>query len=85
MIEAGVTAWFYVDQVRRTVEIYDFFSGVTKTIFFGFIIGCIACYQGLVTSQGTRGVGISTTRTVVYCSIAIFVADFFLTKLFLLV
>jgi phospholipid/cholesterol/gamma-HCH transport system permease protein len=84
MLEAGVTARFYIDQIRQTVEVYDFFSGVAKTVFFGFFIGCIACYQGLITTHGTQGVGSSTTRTVVYSSIVVFVADFFLTKLFLL-
>lgn len=84
MLEAGVTARFYIDQIKNTVEIYDFFSGVAKTFFFGFLIGCIACYQGLNTERGTKGVGESTTKTVVYCSMVVFVADFFLTKLFLL-
>lgn len=84
MLEAGVTGKFYLDQVKSTVEIYDFFSGVMKTVFFGFLIGCIACYQGLITRGGTKGVGESTTRTVVYCSVVVFIADFFLTKLFLL-
>lgn len=84
MLEAGVTAKFYLDQIQKTVEVYDFFSGVTKTVFFGFLIGCIACYQGLNTRGGTKGVGISTTRTVVFCSMMVFVMDFFLTKLFLL-
>jgi phospholipid/cholesterol/gamma-HCH transport system permease protein len=83
-MEAGVTARFYWDQVKNTVEVYDFFSGVAKTVFFGFFIGCIACYQGLKTTGGTKGVGDATTKTVVYCSIAIFISDFFLTKLFLL-
>lgn len=84
MMEAGVTARFYADQVKSTVEVSDFMSGLGKTVFFGFFIGCISCYQGLNTSHGTKGVGTSTTRTVVYCSMVVFVADYFLTKLFLL-
>jgi phospholipid/cholesterol/gamma-HCH transport system permease protein len=84
MMEGEVTARFYWDQVINTVEPYDFFSGVAKTVFFGFFIGCIACYQGLSTTGGTKGVGDATTKTVVYCSVAIFISDFFLTKLFLL-
>lgn len=84
MLEAGVTARFYVDQVKRTVEIYDFMSGIGKTVFFGFFIGCIACYKGLNTTRGTKGVGDATTQTVVLCAMVIFVSDFFLTKLFLL-
>lgn len=84
MIEAGVSARFYIDQVLRTVQIDDFGSGITKTVFFGFFIGIISCYQGLKTSYGTQGVGLSTTRSVVISSIAIFVGDYFLTKTFLL-
>ncbi len=84
VMEAGITTRFYMDQIKTTVEILDFCSGVGKTVFFGFFIGCIACYMGLSATRGTKGVGEATTKTVVYCSIVIFVADFFLTKLFLL-
>lgn len=85
MLEAGISASLYIDQIRQTVELEDFFSGVSKTIFFGFMIGAIACYKGLTTVGGTQGVGHATTRSVVVCAVAIFVADFFLTKLFLII
>jgi len=84
VLEAGVTPRFYYDQVMRTVQMDDFFSGIGKTIFFGFLIGVIACYQGLKTTRGTEGVGNSTTQAVVVSSVAIFVADYMLTKLFLI-
>lgn len=83
-LEADVTARFYFDQVTDTVQVYDFTSGIAKTFFFGFMIGLIACYQGLNVTGGTRGVGLATTRAVVHSAVAIFVSDFFLTKLFLL-
>ena len=44
----------------------------------------VACHQGLSTSGGTVGVGQATTRTVVVASITIFVSDFFLTQLLLM-
>lgn len=84
MNETGISTSYYIDQIKNTVEIYDFISGVSKTFFFGFLIGTIACFQGLYTTGGTKGVGKSTTNTVVFGSVAIFVSDFFLTKLFLL-
>jgi len=84
MIETGMTAQFYIDQIKATVKYHDFLSGIGKAVFFGFFIGCIACYMGLNTTGGTKGVGESTTRTVVVCAMVIFVSDFFLTKLFLL-
>ncbi len=79
--EAGVSANFYLDQIRRTVLIEDFTSGVYKAIFFGFAIAIISCYEGLGTIGGTEGVGRATTRAVVFSSIVIFISDFFLTKL----
>lgn len=84
VLETGIGAAFYIDQVKRTVQLYDFFSGVAKTFFFGFFIGIIACYRGLNTTGGTKGVGRATTQTVVHSAITVFVSDFFLTKLFLL-
>lgn len=84
MMESGVTAQFYFDQIRKTVEIEDYFSGITKTLFFGFFIGLISCYQGLKTTGGTAGVGKSTTYAVVLSSLMVFITDFFLTKLFIL-
>lgn len=82
-METQVGYKYFIDQVRGSVEMLDFSSGVAKTFFFGFFIGIIACYQGLNTRGGTEGVGRATTLSVVYSSICIFIADFFLTKLFL--
>lgn len=85
VMEAGISVRFYMDQVWRSVAMEDLVSGIGKTFFFGFFVAIIACFQGLSTSGGTEGVGQSTTRSVVYSSILIFVADFFLTKLFILI
>jgi phospholipid/cholesterol/gamma-HCH transport system permease protein len=81
--EAGVTPHFYLDQIADIVLLRDYLSGIFKSIFFGYFIAIIACYQGLRTSGGTEGVGKSTTKAVVHASIMIFVSDFFLTKFFL--
>ena len=85
VIEAGVTPRYYLDQIQRTVDIGDVFSGLAKTIFFGFFIGIISSYEGLKTAGGTAGVGKATTSAVVVSSLMVFIADFFLTKLFLLI
>src|SRR3989338_4029222 len=83
--EAGITPSFYIDQIRTTVLLEDFLSGIFKAVFFGFLIALIACYHGLSTTKGTEGVGKATTRAVVHASVLIFVFDFFLTKLFFIV
>lgn len=84
VFEAGISYQFFIDQVLKTVEMRDFFSGLAKTFVFGYIIALIACYQGLITHRGTQEVGVSTTRSVVIASLAVFISDYFLTKLIIL-
>jgi phospholipid/cholesterol/gamma-HCH transport system permease protein len=74
----------FISSSLEVVRLGDFFSGLAKTPFFGFLIAIIGCHFGLRTSGGTEGVGLSTTRTVVAVSIAILIADFFLTKLLII-
>jgi phospholipid/cholesterol/gamma-HCH transport system permease protein len=80
-----LSANFYIRSVIETVRYNDLASGVGKTIFFGFGIGLIACYNGLRTTGGADGVGRATTATVVTGSITVLIMDFFLTKLFLFI
>ncbi len=65
------------------MQLSDFFAGLAKTPVFGFLIAITGCHFGLETRGGTEGVGTSTTRTVVVVSIAILIADFMMTKLFI--
>ncbi len=67
----------------QAVGINDYAGGLVKTLFFGLLIGLIACYQGLTTVGGTEGVGRATTRTVVISSISVLISDFILTNILL--
>ncbi|MGZ5280009.1 MAG: ABC transporter permease, partial [Pseudobdellovibrionaceae bacterium] len=60
----------------------DYLSGFGKSFFFAIFISIPSCYYGLNVKEGTRGVGIATTKAVVAASILVLVGDFFLTKLF---
>lgn len=80
-LQFNVPATFFLQSALSTVTMADFLSGIFKTPFFGAIIALVGCHFGMTTSGGTAGVGNSTTRTVVVISIAILIADFFLTKL----
>lgn len=84
MSELGVHPTFYMNQVYAVLEVSDFAGGVGKSFFFGIIIGLVGCYRGFTTAGGTVGVGRATTESVVTISLSILVADFFLTKLFIL-
>jgi len=59
----------------------DLFSGLIKAAVFGMLLAVIGCQKGFHTTGGAEGVGRSTTRAVVAASIAILIADFFLTKI----
>lgn len=80
----GIAPSNFIASSLEAVKMGDFFSGLLKTPFFGYIIGIVGCHYGLRTTGGTEGVGLSTTRTVVAVSISILIADFLLTKLFML-
>jgi len=80
--EYDIRPTLFMQTSLESVLLTDLFSGLAKTPVFGFIIAIVGCHFGLTTTGGTEGVGQSTTRTVVVVSIAILVADYFLTRVF---
>jgi phospholipid/cholesterol/gamma-HCH transport system permease protein len=80
--EYDIRPTLFLQTALESVLLSDLFSGLAKTPIFGFIIAIVGCHFGLTTQGGTEGVGQSTTRTVVVVSIAILVADYFLTRMF---
>lgn len=71
----------YTDSLRLALKFSEISVGLAKSFTFGGIIAVICCYVGLKTSGGPRGIGISTTRSVVLSFLMILVADYFLTRL----
>ena len=57
----------------------DVIIGLIKAFIYGGIIALIGCYKGLTCGLGAEGVGHATTEAVVYSSITILIANFFLT------
>jgi phospholipid/cholesterol/gamma-HCH transport system permease protein len=84
MLQFDIDPILYMNSIIYRVTIYDVLSGIAKTFFFGFLIGIIGCHNGLSVSRGTEEIGRLTTATVVTASISVLIADFFLTKLFLM-
>jgi phospholipid/cholesterol/gamma-HCH transport system permease protein len=76
----GANPVTYVHNSFQFLEMNDLTSGIVKAAFFGLIFSLIGCQKGYYTEGGAEGVGISTTRAVVAGSLAILIADFFLTK-----
>jgi len=84
VLEVGQTRAYFVSHVLSALTVPDILSGVGKTVFFGYFIGVIACFNGINARGGADGVGKATTNTVVVSSISVIISDFFLTKLFLM-
>jgi phospholipid/cholesterol/gamma-HCH transport system permease protein len=55
----------YFDSVMTSLIISDIVIGLFKALFFGLLIGLIACFQGLSVTGGAEGVGKATTDSVV--------------------
>ena len=83
--EFDIPNGFYLYKVFSTVKFHDYMSGLVKSAVFGGIITLFACYKGLKTRDGTKGVGLTTTWVVVTASILILVTDFFISKIFLVI
>jgi phospholipid/cholesterol/gamma-HCH transport system permease protein len=85
VFERRIDIYLYWNTIFYWVVIRDLLTGIGKSFFFGIIVTLIGCYNGLGMTGGTEGLGRATTATVVEVSVAVIIADFFLTKLFLLV
>lgn len=73
----------WVANFREVVLVQDVIQGLIKSVFFGFLVVLIGCYQGFNAKGGGRGVGMGTTRAVVTSSVSVLVLDYFLTDILL--
>jgi phospholipid/cholesterol/gamma-HCH transport system permease protein len=65
--------------VTHFFEVSDLTHGLWKAVWFGLITSLIACYMGYHARGGAAGVGVATTRSVVYGCVAIFFLDYVVT------
>jgi phospholipid/cholesterol/gamma-HCH transport system permease protein len=82
--ELGISAHQYYRSYLYAVQIRDVIDGLIKSCAFGVIVVSIACYKGLTCRGGTEGVGRTTTSAVVTGSLAVFISNFFITKLLII-
>jgi phospholipid/cholesterol/gamma-HCH transport system permease protein len=78
---SGMSWHLYFSRAFSLIEFTDFIPATLKTAVFGMIIGTIGCYLGFTTTQGTEGVGRTSTRSVVVSSILIIVTNVVLVRL----
>jgi phospholipid/cholesterol/gamma-HCH transport system permease protein len=76
----GLDSQQYWTTAWQALGASDVIMGLSKPVFFGFIIATVGCYYGLRAKGGTQGVGHATTQAVVAASVLILAVDLFLTK-----
>ena len=73
----------FFEAMKDVVDIKDVLNGVFKSFCFAWIIGVVACHQGLATRGGPRGIGRSVTKAVVNAIVIIVMFDYVLTRILL--
>jgi phospholipid/cholesterol/gamma-HCH transport system permease protein len=74
-----VNGTYYVANMVRWTQMRDIIMALTKAGCFALLIVFIACHKGLTSREGAVGVGRATTEAVVNASLAVLIANFFLT------
>lgn len=74
----GAPYWAYSAQ---SVDNYQIFEGLFKSVFFGASIGLVSCYKGFNSGAGAAGVGKACTEAFVTAFLAIIVLNFFFAQL----
>ena len=77
----GLDGLAFMSNVRSSVHWGDVSIGLWKGLIFGAVIAWIATFRGFHTSGGARGVGLSTSRTVVETAVLILCGDYVVTAL----
>jgi phospholipid/cholesterol/gamma-HCH transport system permease protein len=83
VIGESVDSGQFILHTRDILEPIDIVQGEIKSVVFGLLVILIGCYQGYNAHGGGRGVGLGTTRAVVYGSVIVLMSDYFLSQILL--
>lgn len=72
----------YLNNTINFLKVEDVYSGLIKSIVFGFIIAVCGCYHGYYSKGGADGVGKATINAIVTASIMILLSNYLMTELF---
>lgn len=72
---SGLTFKAYFDSVWFGLNLHDLKVCVMKSFAFGFVITLISCACGMEAKDGAKGVGLATTKAVVWSFVAIVIVD----------
>lgn len=71
----------FVDRIQQLMDRPDLTQGLTKAVIFGYAVTLISCRQGYYAKGGAEGIGLATTRAVVWSVVSVFFLDYVITAL----
>jgi phospholipid/cholesterol/gamma-HCH transport system permease protein len=74
----NIDASHYLNNSRHFVGVFDLFSGVFKSLFFGATIALVGCHRGFYCEPGAEGVGRAATKAFVSSFVVILFVDLIL-------
>lgn len=77
-----MSVYQYINGTTAALTLTDIYTGLTKSVAFGIVIAIVSCHEGLSVEGGAEGVGIATTRSVVYSILLIIITDLIFTTIF---
>jgi len=81
MYNNGMSIEDYITGLRHDFFPFSIIYAMIKTLFFAFVIVSIPSYHGYYTRGGALEIGVSSTKSVVYTSIVIWIINYVLTQL----
>ena len=80
----GINPITYQNVILQHLILTDIYSGIIKAFVFGYLISSIGTYVGYITTGGAKGVGMATTKAVVYAAVCVFMFNYLISSLFLM-
>jgi phospholipid/cholesterol/gamma-HCH transport system permease protein len=78
----NITLTGYLNELRTAISYSDIFSGLWKSLVFGYLVGTVGCFRGMQVRGGAESVGKYTTSSVVSSILLIIIADGIFTFFF---
>lgn len=73
----------YIEGIRTTFDPFLITYAITKTLVFAFLIATVPSFHGYYVKGGSIAVGKASTQAVVWTTVLIVVANYFLTQMLL--
>ncbi|MEI8257163.1 MAG: ABC transporter permease [Deltaproteobacteria bacterium] len=69
----------FFDRIQALMDKKDLVQGLVKSLVFGYAVTLISCRHGFFARGGAEGVGLATTRAVVWSVVSVFILDYVIT------